>query len=90
LALHLVQFSALGAAFAAIVPERLPYTRMVLLGLIASVAFYYLMYGLVWKHLNPLVPLYSPDRPILVGHIFFGFMLARLARYRLASAPAME
>ncbi len=90
IALHLVQFCALGAVFAAVVPERTTYTRLLLYGLITSMAFYYLMYGVVWKHLNPLVPLYSPDRPILVGHIFFGFMLARLGRYRAASMPITE
>ncbi len=81
LALHLLQFSLLGALFARAVPERTGYTRLLLAGVVLAVAYYYLMYGFVWKHLNPLIPLYSPDRQILVGHIFFGFMLARLPRY---------
>ena len=90
LALHLLQYSLLGAIFARIAPERASYPRLLLLGLLLSLAYYFLMYDLLWKHINPLVPLYSPDRQILIGHIFYGFMLARLRNYAIASVPATE
>ncbi len=90
LSIHVLQFSLLGALFAMTAPERTPFTRLLVLGLIVSLSYYYLMYGFVWKHVDPLVTLYSPDRQILVGHIFYGFMLARLGNYRSANVPATE
>ena len=90
LALHLVQYSLLGLIFAAIVPARASYPRLLIAGVAFSIAYYYLMYSLVWKHVNPLIPLYSPDRQLLIGHVFYGFMLARLPRYAMAGAPATE
>ena len=89
LALHLLQYSLLGALFARITPERASYLRLLLTGVVFSVAYFLLMYGVVWKQINPLIPLYSPDRQILVAHVFFGFMLARLRNYLPASAPAI-
>ena len=90
LALHFIQYSLLGVVYAKLVPERAPYTRLLSTGLIIAVAYYYLMYGFVWKHLNPLVPLYSPDRQILAGHLFYGFMLTRIRNYRSASVAVDE
>jgi hypothetical protein len=92
LALHLIQYSVLGAVFALIAPLRgaplhPSYTRLALLGLLLSLAFYYLMYDFVWKYWNPLIPLYIPDRAIVVAHVFFGMMLGRLPLYTHASAP---
>jgi hypothetical protein len=85
LALHLIQFSFLGAIFALVMPAQMRRGRAVLIGVIVGVAWFYLMYGLVWKHLNPIIPLYSPDRQILVGHVFFGMMLGRVSRYDRAA-----
>ena len=90
LALHLVQYSALGAVFAALISPRLAYTRLLLLGILVSIGFYYLMFGFVWKHVNPLIPLYSPDRQIIIAHVFYGLMLARVRHYWIASGPIIE
>lgn len=92
LALHLVLYSALGGLFALVVPlhaahGHISYGRLALIGLVVSMAFYYLMYDFVWKYWNPLIPLYIPDRAIVVGHIFYGMMLGRLPHYTQASAP---
>jgi len=94
LALHLTQYSVLGAVFALFAPLHpgtlhTTYARLAIGGLIVSMAFYYVMYDFVWKYWNPLIPLYIPDRAIVVGHIFYGMMLGRLGRYVQASAPAM-
>ena len=81
LALHFLQYSALGVLFAWLVPARTPYTRLLLFGVILSLGYYYVMYGYVWRHWDPLIPLYVADRPVLVSHVFFGMMLGRLPRY---------
>ena len=85
LALHLTLYSVAGGVFAWLIPERTTPTRVLLFGMIWSLVVYYGMYGFVWKHLNPLIPLYSPDRPMLVAQVLYGFMLARLPRYTNAS-----
>ncbi len=90
MALHLVQYSLLGVIFARIVPARSSFARLLGTGLALSLAYYFLMYAVVWPRLNPLVPLYSPDRQILIGHIFFGLMLSRLGNYEIARQPATE
>jgi hypothetical protein len=90
IALHLVQYSLLGGLFALALPDRLPVTRVLLLAVIFSLGLYYVMYHFVWKHVNPLIPLYSPDRQILVAHIFYGFLLARIPAYRKARAALNE
>lgn len=81
LALHLLIYSCLGVVFAFLVPDRATHGRMLLSGVLLSLAFYFFMYGFFWKHVNPLIPLYSPDRQLLVAHVFYGMMLSRYARY---------
>jgi len=88
LALHLLQYSALGVLFAWLVPSRTSYTRLLLFGVILSLAYYYFMYGYVWRHWDPLIPLYSADRPVLVAHVFFGMMLGRLPHYAASKRAA--
>lgn len=91
LALHLLQYSALGVVFAWIAPARATYTRLLLFGVVLSLAYYYFMYGYVWKRWDPLIPLYIADRAILVAHVFFGMVLATLPRYtRLPGAFLAE
>jgi len=96
LALHLTQYSLVGVAFAVLTAMPLPGvgklvdSGLVLAGVIIGVAWYYLMYGLVWKNVNPLISLYSPDRAILVAHVFYGLMLGRLPAYLKSKAGATE
>lgn len=85
IALHLVQFSVLGGLFAITVPQSFPYLRLLLLGVLAGLGYYFVMYDFAWKHLNSLIPLYAVDRPTLVGHLLYGLMLARAPRYLKAS-----
>lgn len=88
IALHLIQYSALGVVFAYLVPARPRFGALLLSGILLSLAYYFVMYGWVWKHINPLIPLYSPDRQVLIAHIFYGMMLARFPRYAArASGP---
>ena len=83
LALYLLQYTALGVLFAWVVPKGTPYTRRLLFGVVLSLGYYYFMYGYVWRLLDPLIPLYSADRAVLVAHVFFGMMLALLPRYAM-------
>jgi hypothetical protein len=81
IALHLLIYSSLGALFGFVVRDRATRRRAVLFGLLCGVGWYYLSFGALWKSLNPLVPLYVPDRPMLVGHLLYGGLLGRVPRY---------
>src|SRR5579862_3859553 len=50
-------------------------------GIIAGLAVYFLLYDFLWKHVNPLVTLYAPDRQLQFGHALWGLILARSPHY---------
>jgi hypothetical protein len=35
----------------------------------------------MWKGLNPLMTLYTHDRPMFMGHVIYGGLLGRFPRY---------
>jgi hypothetical protein len=49
---------------------------------------YFVFYGFLWKHANPLVTLYAPDRQLEVGHVVWGLVLARSPQYSRRIAEA--
>ena len=52
-----------------------------LYGAIAGLAVYFLFYDFIWRHVNPIVTLYAPDRELQAGHVLWGLMLARSPLY---------
>lgn len=63
---------------------------IVLYGALAGLLVYFISYDFLWKHANPLVPLYAPNRTLQLGHILWGLVLARSPKIsrRLAAPPA--
>jgi hypothetical protein len=63
---------------------------LTLYGAVAGLTVYFAFYGFLWKHANPLVTLYAPERQLEVGHVVWGLVLARSPRYsrRIAEATA--
>ena len=59
--------------------ERKPW--LALYGAIAGLAVYFLFNDFLWRHINPLVTLYAPDRQLQVGHVLWGMVLARSPLY---------
>jgi hypothetical protein len=45
-------------------------------GAVAGLCVYYLLFGLLWRHVNPLITLYAPDRQLQLGHLLWGIVLA--------------
>jgi hypothetical protein len=88
MALFLLIYSVLGALFGLLLRDRTTRTRTALIGVIFALGWYYLSFGSVWKAVNPLVPLYVQDRPMLAGHLIYGGLLGRMPLYlrRLRSA----
>jgi len=81
LALYLALYGLLGAFFGMAVRCRYRRLRVTLAAVAAALAWYYLSFGLIWNKLNPLVVLYTPDQPMLIGHIIYGALLGRYPVY---------
>lgn len=52
-----------------------------LYGAITGLVVYFLFFNLLWKHVNPLITLYAPERQLQLGHILWGIVLARSPLY---------
>jgi hypothetical protein len=62
-----------------------------LIGAITGLLVYVLFFGLIWKHVDSLIPLYAPDRQLQIGHVLWGLLLARAPLYsRRIAAAATE
>jgi hypothetical protein len=81
LALHLTLYSLVGVIFALAVRDRAGRLRATLIGMIAALVWYYLMFGFIWKAVNPTLALYSPDRSMLIGHLLYGGILGKFRGY---------
>ena len=66
--------------------ERKPF--IVLSGVVTGLLVYFLFFDFVWKHANPVIILYAPDRQLEVGHMLWGFVLARFPKYSRRIAEA--
>jgi hypothetical protein len=88
-ALIFVVYGILGVLWGSIWRERRQ-KWLALLGAIAGLAVYYLFFGLVWKHVNPLVAVYAPARQLQIGHVLWGILLARSPMYarRIANSTS--
>jgi len=90
LALYVVIYSALGAIFAAILRDRLPRQRVMLLALVFALVWYYVSFRLLFQYAMPLVSSLHVARPTMVGHLLYGFVLGRYPVYvhrLMATAP---
>ena len=72
----IVLYCAAGVGFALAGRERRSGRILLLVGAAAGLGFYWLFFRLAMPHLNPLVPLYAPDRLIALSHLLYGASLA--------------
>ena len=83
LALLFVIYGLLGALFGLVIRDHGTLLRVTLLGLVFGTGWFFLSFDWMWTHVNPMVPLYSPDRAMLVGHLLYGGVMGgRFPRYR--------
>jgi hypothetical protein len=90
LALLLVLYGLLGALFGLVVRDQGSRLRMTLLGLIFGTGWFFLSFDVLWKYVNPMVRMYSPDRAMLVGHLLYGGLLGRRFPFYVRSMSAAE
>ncbi len=75
LALDLFTWGVLGIVFGLLIRDHSRRLRVVLLGMAFALLWYYLSHGFLWKRVNSLVPLYSPERAVVVAHLLYGLVL---------------
>jgi hypothetical protein len=90
LALLLVLYGVLGALFGLVVRDQGSRLRVTLLGLIFGTGWFFLSFDVLWKYVNPMVRMYSPDRAMLVGHLLYGVLLGRRFPAYVRSMSAAE
>lgn len=90
LALYLLLYSLLGAVFAALLRDRVPPGRLLLLAIVFAVAWYYLAFRVLWKTAIPLVSLLHAERPTLFGHLVYGTILGRYSATLQRVPPVVE
>src|SRR5580700_4523761 len=81
LAMYVLIYSALGAAFASALRDRVPRTRVMLLAVIFAIVWYYFSFRWSFKFALPMVALLHVERSTLVGHLLYGTMLGRYPMY---------
>jgi hypothetical protein len=81
LALYLLLYSLLGAAFAAAVRGRLPRGRTLLVAVLFGAAWYFVSFRWLWKTAIPLAFLLHSEQPTFVGHLIYGTFLGRFPIY---------
>jgi len=86
-ALYLLMYSTLGALFAAVVADRLPRFRVVLLSVLFALGWYYLSFRLFWKSVMPLVALLHSAQTTVLGHVIYGAVLGRYPVYLPRQGP---
>jgi hypothetical protein len=81
LALYVLIYSLLGAAFSSVVRQRVPRRRVMLLAVIFAIAWYYFSFRWTFKLALPLVALLHVEHTTLIGHLLYGTMLGRYPAY---------
>jgi hypothetical protein len=82
LALYLLLYSLLGAAFAILASRgNIRQPRATLLAVVMSLAWYYGSFHLVWRSVSPAIDLLQPVRSTVLGHVIYGIALGRFASH---------
>ena len=74
-ALQLTITGAVGAIFGLACGNVRSRHRLILLGTLTGVGWFYLANALVWPRVNPLVPFYWPEPAAVLSHLLFGACL---------------
>jgi len=74
-ALHLVISGVIGAVFSLASGNVRSRHRLILLGTLTGLAWFYLANTLVWPRINPLIALYWPEPATVLSYVIFGVCL---------------
>jgi len=80
-------YGVIGALFGLTLAGRPAGLRTTLIGTAVGLGWYYLSFSILWRNVNPLIPLYTHPAPDVFGHALFGALLGRFPHY-LAQTPS--
>ena len=80
-ALQLIVCAMAGLLFGLAVSGIGNRVRVMALGLMAGVAWYYLGLGVFWNYVNPMVPLYTRGGGMFLAHLGMGFFLGSFPKF---------
>ena len=83
-ALELTITGLIGALFGIVFGHVRSRHRLMLLGTLAGLGWFYLANTVLWPRINPLVPMYLPEPSTVLSHLLFGIVLG----YQVAVQPA--
>jgi hypothetical protein len=89
-ALHMVITGTIGGLFGLACGWIVERRRLVLMGVLAGIVWYYLGDATFWNRVNPMVPLYSPPGVTLLAHMLFGACLGYMGQRQKLPEPAGE
>jgi len=81
IALHLIMTASAGLVFGLAVSRIESRSRVMLLGFVAGMTWYFLCLGIFWKLVNPIVPVYGAGGGMLLAHLGLGYFLGSFPRY---------
>jgi hypothetical protein len=81
IALYLLIYSLLGAAFAMVVRQRLTGLGTLLMSILMSIVWYWIWFRVIALRAMPLLWLLHTERTTEFGHVIFGALLARYGDY---------
>ena len=74
-ALQLTISGVIGGTFGAICGNVRSRHRLMLLGTLTGVGWFYLANAVLWPRVNPMIPLYWPEPAGVLSHVLFGACL---------------
>ncbi len=80
LALHFFVSGLIGLVFGIATGSSRSRLRVVLLGILTGLLWYYFSEALFWRRLGILARIFGSPRSLLLAHLIFGFVLARFPR----------
>jgi hypothetical protein len=89
IALIVAVYGALGVLWGCIWRDR-PKPWLALYGAVAGLGVYFLFFDSLWRHVNPLIMLYAPERQLQLGHVLWGMVLARSPLYSRRIADSLR
>jgi hypothetical protein len=86
-AFHLVITGTLGCLFGIAFGSISDRPRLILLGLVTGIGWYFVAEWIFWPLFNPLIPIYSFTPALVVSHAVYGLCLGYLGQPRQPLYP---
>ena len=89
LGLYFVIYGTLGMLFGLAMRDRAASLRITCVGVLMGIAWYYVVFAWFGKRWDPLLVMYTHDRPMFAAHVLYGAILGRYPK-NLPRPPRAE